>query len=103
MLSGYKTIFCRNTANLSRYSKAFLDKIKEFKKLYSSQPLPLQRLAANVIRNELYPNAVVGWRVLAQVQPGEKFPILPPQMQSYITFGLTQENIDKLVEEGWTP
>ena len=99
MLTGYKTIFCRNQADLSNYNRNTLEEINEFKKLYSSQPLSLKRLAANVIRKELYPNAVVGSRILAQVQPGEKSSILPPQVASYITFGLTQENVEKVLDE----
>ena len=101
MLIGYKTIFCQNTFNLSSYSDDCFEDIKEFKKLYSSQPLSLKRLAANVIRKELYPNAVVGSRVLAQIQPGEISSILPPQVASYITFGLTHENVEKVLGGKW--
>ena len=101
MCSGYKTMFCKNEAKLSNYTKEYLEEIKLFK-LYSSQPLSLKGLVANVIRNELYPNAVVGSRVLGQVQPGEKSSILPPQVASYITFGLTQENVEKSLEGKWT-
>ena len=101
MQCGYKTIFCRDQTDLSNYNKDFVEEIKHFKELYSSQPLSLKRLAANVIRKELYPNAVIGSRVLAQIQPGEKAYILPPQVASYITFGLTQENVDKVLEEKW--
>ena len=85
MQCGYKTVFCRDQTNLSN-DDDFEEEIKHFKELYSSQPLSLQRLAANVIRKELYPNAVVGSRVLGQVQPGEKSSILPRKLASYITF-----------------
>ena len=103
MQCGYKTIFCGDQINLSNYDKDCVEEIQHFKQLYSSQPLSLQRLAANVIRNELYPNAVVGSRVFAQIQPGEKSPIIPRELTPFITFGLTQENIDQLMEEEWTP
>ena len=102
MQCGYKTIFCGDQINLSNHDKNFVEEIKHFKKLYSSQPLSLKRLAANVIRKELYPNAVVGSRVLAQVQPGDTSPLLPLQLATEITFGLTQENVEKTLDENWT-
>ena len=101
MHTGYKTIFCRNHTDLSKYNEKLLEDIQQFKELYSSQPLSLQRLAANVIRKELYPNAVVGSRVLAQVQPGDTSPLLPLQLASEISFGLTQENVEKTLDEEW--
>ena len=99
MQSGYKTTFCRNQAILSEYVKPFWKEIEDFKRMYSRQPLSLQRLAANVIRKELRPNAVVGSRVLAQVQPGKEVPPLYPHLVPQITFGLTEENIEKTLEE----
>ena len=102
MQSGYKTIFCRNLAKLSQYSEWYLEKVQHFKQLYSSQPLSLQRLAANAVRNNLYPNAVVGSRVLGQVQPGEEFPLIYSHLVSYIMFGLTQENVEKSLDGKWT-
>ena len=103
MLSGYKTLFCGNTFNVSICNISAHERIKEFKQLYSCQPLSLKRLAANIIRVELYPNAVVGSSVLSQTQPGEKSAIIPRELASFITFGLTQENIDQVMEEEWTP
>ena len=96
-------MFCRSEVDLTEYNDDFLEEINKFRQLYSSQPLSLQRLAANVIRKELHPNAVVGSRILAQVQPGEEFPLIYPHLVPEITFGLTQENVEKTLGEEWTP
>ena len=102
MQTGFKTIFCRENIRGFRNNAAFSTQLSQFKALHSSRPLSLKRLAANVIRKELYPNALVGSRVLGQISHGDKSPLIPLQVSSYITFGLTYENIDKTLDERWT-
>ena len=60
--------------------------IEEYQSKYP-QPLTLQRLAANVIRTSLRPNAVAGLKHL-QLPPGFD--------SSVITLGLTKENFHEL-------
>ena len=82
--SGYRFSFKQEYFEemLSRDSESAnkIDFIREKMK----RPLTLQRLAANVIRTSLRPNAVAGLKHL-QLPPGFD--------QSYITLGLTKEII----------
>ena len=50
--------------------------------------LTLERLAANVIRTSLQPNAVVGVKILVENRK------LPPHFAEFLTLGLTKENVN---------
>ena len=71
------------------------DKIKadDMKDFWETHPLPLtlERLAANVIRKSLQPNAVVGVKRLVETD------LLPlPYFSTFITFGVTKQNVSSL-------
>ena len=93
MESGFRSIFARDGAEKELKNYGTLKDIKLFNQMYSRKPLSLQRLAADVIRKELQPNAIIGSRILAET--GE----LSKEQASYIIFDLTTENVEQVLSK----
>ena len=80
----------KNLRSLQKKGKIKHDQIKSF---WEKHPLPLtlERLAANVVRTSLQPNAVVGVNRLVEVG------LLPmPYFSSFITLGLTKHKLSEI-------
>ena len=82
--SGYRPR-SKNLALLQHKGKITSSDVQEFCEKHPL-PLTLERLAANVVRTSLQPNAVFGARKLAEA--GE----IIAEHQSFITLGITKEN-----------